>query len=924
MPTRTQRAAVARRLLPVALLAALTACFEFGPIAASVCGNGVVEGESEDCDLLVPNARVCRPPTATDACRFPCDTVTACPDGMVCVTARQACVRPSGAFTAGARFADGVAATNIDLVDTDGDGSTDTYVGYNVPDATRVYFTFPSDRDASSLRPRRIPEWPVPPHAARSLEGDRSASRATRGVLAPIATGVTMLHREATGEVQPDARFGLLAGQNIPSGVLRSAVRVFAMKRTIGRKGSVRDGSAVVGTRDGTLFVAANWVAPAETDMSACDATSGGFARLVPDRRADEVVYAGAANVAEGSPCDELVVIFKDGEVRSFESCNASSCALPASSVVERRGRLETPIGATELSEAVAADVDGDGHADVLGAWRRGDRESAPSRAKAFSIALGFGAGTFPIGVPFFVDVANGAKLAESDEGLTVFRERRDVDGIESGRTFAVIADRILRFDGDLEPTTPPSPFQRVTAFQVSWPTGAARWEDPTAEDLDRDGVVDVVLRSGPRLVVLRGNGLGAFGSSVVEASTTIRAKAVGDFDGDGLLDVAISRDFFTDASTVPVNIDVAYGAGATRFGSWVRVITAKNPASTLVPLRIPAFNGADSLLAVAPDADAGGPELVTLIGDGTQGGLFPSAAAQCGGPLANTANRLVPRAGTIARVLASGEEPRDFLFLGGEAATKERSETGRAFEGFALADVSGAKIDLSAVDCRTLAGGASLLYANAADLCGDAADEVVTVSVDATGTPIFSLVTLTLRGATLDATFAPLPIRAGVAGTTLRAANVLAIPHDLDGDGDRDLLVRIGSEAGVVWSEPNASGRCDPAAFRYERLPLDAAAAGDDVLGISALSRGARRAMSVVALTKSATAPLRRFDRTAEGTFAASALDLPIDRSAAALGGPTAMDIGDVDGDGIEDIVLADRRGIRVHYGIESPRRRP
>jgi hypothetical protein len=679
-----------------------------------------------------------------------------------------------------------------------------------------------------------------------------------------------------------------------------------------------------VGTRDGALFVAANWVAPAETDVAPCAPTSGGFARLVADRRAEDVVFAGGANVAEGSPCEELVVIFRDGEFRTFESCSANACALATSEVVERRGRLDAPPGATELGEAVAGDVDGDGHADVLGAWRRGARETAGTRAKAFSISLGFGTGTFPITVPFFVDVANGAKLVESDEGLTVFRERRDVDGIESGRTFAVIADRVLRFDGDLEQTTPPSPFQRVTALQVSWPTGAARWEDPTTEDLDRDGVVDVVLRSGPRLVILRGNGLGSFGSTVFDASTTIRAKAVGDFDGDGLLDVAISRDFFTDASTIPVNIDVAYGAGATRLGAWVRVITARNPSTGLVPLRIPAFNGADSLLAVAPDADPTGPELVTLVGDGTQGGLFPSAAAQCGGALATVANRLVPRTATIARVHSAAAPSRDFLFLAGEASTRNRSEASRAFEGFAIADVSGAKVDLSAVDCRTLDDGASLLYASAGDLCGDSSDEAFAVTVDASSQPRFSLVGFALRGSALDVAFAPLAMDTRATGASLRPANLLAVPHDLDGDGDRDLLVRIGPEAGVLWNEHASSGTCDARAFRYERLPLDVGVTDEQVTGVAALTRGVANSMAIVVLTKSASAPLRRFDYAPGGGFVASTLALPTDPATASLGSPTALDVGDVDGDGLEDVVLADRRGVRVHYGTEAPRRRP
>ncbi len=914
-----QRRAMLALLGPLVLACAglLAACADFSPIGAGVCGNGVVEGDLEDCDLATPDPALCSPPGSANACRFVCSSTRPCPTGSTCVQSTSTCVRQTGSFATPMRVVDGVNATNIDLSDTDGDGSFETFVSYYSIDATRFFFEFPRSRAMGALSPRRIPEWPVPPRATRSLAASSSDPAGRCGVFAPIATGVTMVHRDESGTVQPDARFGAISIDGIASTILEKVTHSTVLRRKLGRKGVVRDGLAFVSDTTAGVVVGAGWQAPDPSDTSSCT-TRGGFLKRI-EGAASDIVSVGGANIVEASPCEELVVVFRNagsasGVARYVESCGPDACPI-TTGVQDRSIDLVPPDGQVGvLTEAAAADIDGDGHVDLVAAWRLGSAETSSTRRKTFTLRRGQGNGTFLPSVPFTVSLLNtDQELLESAAGLITFRERRDFDGVESGRTFAIISDRVLRFDGTLVPQ--PSGVGSVEAFQVTWPTGASRWESPIAEDLDRDGVLDVVLTNGPRIYVLRGNGVGSFGTTVIEAGAPIRSKSIGDFDGDGLLDVAITRELFSSTSASldgSVALDVAYGMGAARLGPWLPVLSIPNPDATLVARRKPDFTGADAVIALGPYTTPGAPFLVELAGDGTQGGLFPATRPIC----SNAANAPIEaNSGTVFRARTSAGLA-SFVFVG----SKRRPLTNgrQSFEGVAVAAVQDASIDGRSFACSPALSGSVVLSAAAGSFCGDDSDELFLIHRgDRLGA---SLVTVTgdpsVPGNSLS--FNDIAISSRSAPAEVGNASSEATLADLDGDGDLDVLVRLGNDAGIAWNEtPLASVSCSESSFRYEPLELPTSR---KLVDVDLLARGTGTPPDVVVLYDDG---FGRYRRASNGTYVERS-DLPVSLTGDGGGPPSALEFADVDGDGFEDAVIADTRGIRIHYGLERERRTP
>ncbi len=937
-------------------IAATAGCSTLEVIPSSICGNGVVEGDSEDCDPgqtagnACPNPTVstpsrpfaCAPPGSLAACRFCRNDKGECPRAMTYAASLEACVRSTGGFSNGAtRIADGIPTTNITLADSDGNGSLETVATYNLYDASRYFFEAPSSRDFSNIRPHRLPEWPVPPLRTRTVDGVTPGARdSARSVLAPFTNGVTMLHRASTEQTQPDARFGNLdLDDELPRSAIVGDHNIVSLRRTFARKGSVRDGLAAIVKTAQSLDAVMFWAPPDAADGAIVDHTSAdpeatvdatACGAMLKSRKSltvpadSEVVFTGRADVVRASPCDEFVIAFRDGSVRIVESCDVNGCALPSNAVNVRSVSLVAPPSGIKLLEVAVADVNSDGTIDIVSAWSTGAIDTAPLRAKTFSIALGSGTGSFDAPIPFTVNVVNNPEspLTENLSGLTVFRERRDDNGAEAGRTFAVIADRVIRFDGDLFPPQPGA-VAVLDAVQVTWPTGALRWENPIDEDLDADGVVDVVLRSGPHLYVLRGNDFGAFGISLLDAGTNIRSFTLGDFDRDNLVDIAVTHEQYTTASgpaptsTTSVAVEVAYGQGSARFGAWLPLLGLKNVDARLLVRREPHFNGSDALFVVAPSQDAGSPEIMALVGDGTQGGLFPTSRVSCeSGP-----KNVLLRGGTVARHEHAGVKTDVLLLVSGRPLSSS-SSVAVTDEVLVLTDGAKGAAGLRKASCAKDTGVGRLASVAAANLCSDASDEVLGLGLD--GENIVAGIFAFPDG--------PLDLNAPVAfstmniGTTsdrsdLAAARLRMIPADLDADGATDVLIRVRNRVYVLWNNSNKSpAGCAASNFTLATVALSLEDA-DTVKGVALLPQGAQEPAHVMLLTGAGIVEFQ-LDRQRGVTRIAPAD--PADSLYKGAKDATALEIGDVDGDGFDDIVIGDGLGIRIHYGIERRRSEP
>jgi len=114
--TSALRAPVAARALLLATLA-LSGCEDLATLKANECGNGIIEA-GEDCDGVGIGTSACNA-----LCRLECTAEGACPSGYGCGS-DGLCRQPSGQFEAFGP-ALGLSAEKLSLADFDGDGQAD-------------------------------------------------------------------------------------------------------------------------------------------------------------------------------------------------------------------------------------------------------------------------------------------------------------------------------------------------------------------------------------------------------------------------------------------------------------------------------------------------------------------------------------------------------------------------------------------------------------------------------------------------------------------------------------------------------------------------------------------------------------------------------------------------------------------------------
>src|SRR6185437_11162001 len=130
--------------------------------------------------------------------------------------------------------------------------------------------------------------------------------------------------------------------------------------------------------------------------------------------------------------------------------------------------------------------------------------------------------------------------------------------------------------------------------------------------DFNKDGKLDVVAAANNGIAVMLGNGTGGFSTTTYSAGTTPYAVAVGDFNGDGNLDVAPANETSNDVTVLLGN-----GTGGFSAAPGSPFSAGSGPDA----LAVGDFNGDGNLdLAVAIGNSL---NVALLPGDGT--GRFPS-----------------------------------------------------------------------------------------------------------------------------------------------------------------------------------------------------------------------------------------------------------------------------------------------------------
>jgi hypothetical protein len=533
------------RPLLLACVVVLLDCASLDKLAPETCGNGVIDA-AEDCDSF-PNdpkdtthARCGAATEGEAACHLRCgaqssgDTLT-CPDGWGC-DVKGICREPSGEFT---KFLGAVSggATNLAVGDFDGDGRRDL-VGSG-----------PRNRSASRLRVHYF---------------DDEGALVQVAALPAEAVSPVVFDHEHNG--RDDIAFGLAATDSpgalgvvsgladrtllpvvFPAVSLQDtiAVPVFVFPSSTGivlPNGS--DNAILILERDPT----------AGPVLRSLEAELGGGGRLDRKLPAGPEELRGApvaARMFDGNPmstCDEIVVAAQtggSGHVYVLSPC--TSVKKPDGTTAARWDTsaaafksFDVPALKDTSRGVLVADIDGDGHLDVLV-----DTSEAPYilYGSADGTALAPPAKWQPKGI-----VVTAMPIAAGDLNL-------------DGRVDFVFPNgAVLRTNdagqGDAGADAGPAPGRDGT--YAALPATEITVSLAAIGHFNGDALPDVVTASvgSPDLLLVSG---GLSGSTVTTVTTdgVVQRIASGDFDGDHIDDVAIVQATSDPKSS---DISIAYG----------------------------------------------------------------------------------------------------------------------------------------------------------------------------------------------------------------------------------------------------------------------------------------------------------------------------------------------------------------------------
>ena len=252
----------------------------------------------------------------------------------------------------------------------------------------------------------------------------------------------------------------------------------------------------------------------------------------------------------------------------------------------------DVPVGDGPRS-VIAVDVNQDGHADVV---------TANMFADSISVLLGTGDGT--LGPPTDIPVGNGSRFLATDD----FNGDNIADIAVTNYLENTVAMLIGNGDGTFAPPV------KVTVGAVPF--------DLATGDIDNDGDVDVVVASeqgasqnvGTYTAVFNNND-GTFTAEIRSAAYRPRSIALGDVNGDDILDLALGNAYLQIGNRVQVRL----GAGDGTFGAATSYgISGAFAANAPSDIDFADLDADDDLDIVVTDTHTESAHVLLNLGNGT------------------------------------------------------------------------------------------------------------------------------------------------------------------------------------------------------------------------------------------------------------------------------------------------------------------